>query len=391
MDFHEEEKLINSSQSSSSKNIENGTSASSNRSSRICRYSKRRRSGKGKIGRVVFKSGQFNLEKWKKFRYRVFPDIIKLFVDSQWRWTILICIFTYIFIWVSFTCVWWIILYVHGDFEPDHLPHAVNTTDWVPCVKEIYSFTSLFLFSIEIHTTIGYGTRTITLECPSAMFTMCIESIIGTISQSFIIGVVFAKLTRPKNRAQTLLFSKNAIINQRDRDLCLIFRIGNTRKSRIIAVNAHAYLIRHNTPDVLDDQIKLDLNIDTSENISFMFPISAVHTINENSPFYSMSAYDILKANIEILVVFEGTIESTGQPVQVKSSYTTQEILWGHRFIDMIDYHEDKQGFVIDYSKLDETTFVKTPLCSAKHLSIHYKNRLPKRYIAPEQPDWLLP
>lgn len=318
------------------------------------------------------------MEKWKKYRFRVFPDILKLFIESQWRWTIIISILTYILIWLIFTCIWWIILDLHGDFEPDHLPHAKNSSNWRPCVREIYSFTSLFLFSIEVHTTIGYGNRAITLECPVAIMTMCFESIVGTISQSFMIGIVFAKLTRPKNRAQTLLFSKNAIINQRDRNLCLIFRIGNTRKSRILDVSVQAYLIRHNTPDVLDDQIKLNLNIDSSENISFMFPISAVHTINENSPFYSMSALDILKSNIEILVVCEGTIESTGQPVQAKSSYTTQEILWGHRFIDMIDYHEDKQGFVIDYSKLNKTSFVKTPLCSAERLKLKYQNKLLK-------------
>ena len=303
------------------------------------------------------------------------------FIDVQWRWTLFYSILTYITIWLAFTGIWWVILELHGDFEPEHMPHVSNSSVWIPCVREIYGFTSLFLFSIEIHTTIGYGTRAITLECPSAMFTMCIESIIGTITQSFIVGIVFAKLTRPKNRAQTLLFSKNAIINQRDRFLRLIFRVGNTRKSRIIAGNVQAYLIRYSTIDVLDDQIKLDLSMDSSENISFMFPVCAVHTINENSPFFSMSAADILKAEMEILVVFEGTIESTGQPVQVKSSYTTQEILWGHRFMDMVEYKKEKHGFVIDYSKFDETYSVNTPLCSAERLNIFYRNNLRKLKI----------
>lgn len=380
MDLQEKDKLIEGSlQLSDPNGIENEASLTQN--ARICRYTQRRRSGHRKNGRVVFKSGQFNLEKWKMSRYRVFPDIIKVFIDSRWRWTLLMCIFTYIFIWLSFTCVWWIIFNLHGDFEPDHLPHAVNSSEWIPCVKEIYDITSIFLFSIEVHTTIGYGSRSITLECPMAILTMCLESIMGTITQSFIIGIVFAKLTRPKNRAQTLIFSKNAIVNKRDRELCLIFRIGNTRKSRIIAVNVNAYLIRQNPIGVLDSQLKLDLNIDTSENVCFIFPISAVHTINERSPFYTMSAYDAMKANLEILVIFEGTIESTGQPVQVKSSYTAQEILWGHRFMDMIDYNNDKQGFVIDYSKLNETTLVKTPLCSAKELDRHYKNKLLKRNV----------
>lgn len=327
-----------------------------------------------KAERVVFKSGLFNLERSKKFKYRVVPDIVAAFVEARWRWTLMYCIFTYIFIWVFFASVWWIILYAHGDFESDHLPPTSNATEWTPCVKEIYGFTSIFLFSIEIHTTIGYGTRTITLECPSAMLTMCLESIVGTITQAFIVGIVFAKLTRPKNRAQSLLFSKNAIINQRNKNLCLLFRIGDTRKSRIISVSVHAFLIRCVTAkSELDEQIKLNLSVDSSNTISFVFPLTAVHTIDEKSPFYFMSAKDILKSELEILVVFEGTIESTGQPVQITSSYTAQEILWGHRFAPMIEYNRAKQGHVVDFKKFDETFRINTPLCAAERLKHLYR------------------
>lgn len=329
-----------------------------------------------KAERVVFKSGQYNLEK-SASKYHVFPDIVTAFVEARWRWTLVYCFVTYMTIWLAFAGVWWLILYVHGDLQTEHLPHGKNSSDWTPCVREIYDFTSIFLFSIEIHTTIGYGTRSLTLECPEAMLTMCIESILGTIIQSFIIGIVFAKLTRPKNRAKTLLFSKNAIINQRDRNLCLIFRVGNTRKSRIIAAKIYAYLIRYIVRgcDVLNyEQIKLDIVVDSSEDIFFMFPVCAIHKIDEKSPFYSMSAHDMLKSKLEILVVFEGTIESTGQPVQAKSSYTTHEILWGHRFLPLMTYRRDKYGFVIDYSQFDETRSVNTPLCSAKHLKDFYKS-----------------
>lgn len=325
---------------------------------------------------MIFKTGQVNLDKSpSKHRFSVFPDIVTVFIEARWRWTLVYCFLTYITTWSFFAGIWWSILYTHGDLEPDHLPHINNATDWTPCVREIYDFTSIFLFSIEIHTTIGYGTRSLTLACPVAMILMCIESILGTIVQSFVVGIVFAKLTRPKNRAHTLLFSKNAVINQRDRDLCLTFRVGNTRKSRIIAVNVHAYLIRYGTrtSDMLDNEhIKLNLTFDASGDIFFMYPISAVHRINENSPFFRMSAYDMLKSKLEILVLFDGTIESTGQLVQVKSSYIAHEILWGHRFLQLMSYQKKRNGFVVDYSKFDETIRVNTPLCSAKDLRNFY-------------------
>lgn len=59
------------------------------------------------------------------------------------------------------------------------------------------------------------------------------------------VGIVFAKMTRPKQRTQTLLFSKNAVICQRDGDLALMFRVGDMRKSHIIGASVRAQLIRN--------------------------------------------------------------------------------------------------------------------------------------------------
>lgn len=58
------------------------------------------------------------------------------------------------------------------------------------------------------------------------------------------VGIVFAKLSRPKKRAQTLLFSRNAVICHRDGVPCLMFRVGDMRKSHIIEAHARAQIIR---------------------------------------------------------------------------------------------------------------------------------------------------
>lgn len=61
---------------------------------------------------------------------------------------------------------------------------------WVPCVFNIHSFTSCFLFSIETQHTIGYGVRTTTEECPEAVFVMCFQSIYGVMVQAFMVGII---------------------------------------------------------------------------------------------------------------------------------------------------------------------------------------------------------
>lgn len=59
----------------------------------------------------------------------------------------------------------------------------------------------------------------------------------------------------------------------------------------------------------------------------FLNPVSAVHKIDRYSPLYDISAQEVLQSELEILVVIEGIIEPTGQPVQAILSYTSQEIL----------------------------------------------------------------
>lgn len=48
------------------------------------------------------------------------------------------------------------------------------------------------------------------------------------------VGVVFSKISRPKKRTQTLMFSKYAVICQRDGQLCLMLRVGDMRKVTIL-------------------------------------------------------------------------------------------------------------------------------------------------------------
>lgn len=72
------------------------------------------------------------------------------------------------------------------------------------------------LHSCFIFNFVGYGHRYLTDECPHAILALCLQSITGVFTQAFMVGIVFAKLSRPKKRAQTLLFSRNAIICHRD-------------------------------------------------------------------------------------------------------------------------------------------------------------------------------
>lgn len=247
-------------------------------------------------------------------------------------------------------------------------------------VAEVTSFASAFLFSIETQHTIGYGGRATTEECPEAIFVMCMQSITGVMIQCFVVGFVFAKLSRPQKRSQTLLFSSSAVICLRDGKLCLMFRLGDVRnRSHIIGASASAVLISKRVTkegEVIPYyQTELDIRFDSSsEHFFFIWPATLVHVIDESSPFYNMSADSMAKDKFEIVVILEGTVESTGQSVQARSSYLPSEIYWGRRFEQLVGYKKDTGEFRVDYSKFNGTYEVPTPTCSAKQLDIDAKS-----------------
>ena len=101
--------------------------------------------------RVVLKNGNVNLykEHIDKRSKRYLQDLFTTMVDIQWRWNLLVFAMGFILSWSGFAVLWYLICFSHSDF--DHL----NNDTWIPCVMNVKSFTSAFLFSIETQHTIG--------------------------------------------------------------------------------------------------------------------------------------------------------------------------------------------------------------------------------------------
>lgn len=330
--------------------------------------------------RAIFKNGDCNILQSQRPRrsIRFLQDIFTTLVDAQWRWTLLVFAASFLLSWLGFAVIWWLIFFTHGDLEVGHLPQYQDEARWTPCVLNIYDFTSCFLYSIETQHTIGYGGRVVTEECPEAVFLVCFQSIVGVMIQAYFGGIIFAKMTRPRQRTQTLLFSKHAVVCQRDGHLCFMFRVGDMRKSHIIGASIQAHLIKSKQTKEGEflNQYATELAVSADGcdgDLFFIWPMTIVHKIDENSPLYNMSASDMLQDRFEIIVILEGTIESTGQSVQSRSSYICTEILWGHRFEPVVSYNKERQGYEINYSKFDATMAVDTPLCSGADLAEFYR------------------
>ncbi|CAG9832715.1 unnamed protein product [Diabrotica balteata] len=317
--------------------------------------------------RAVAKNGDCNIYPSNVQKKRFLRDIFTTLIDMKWRYTFTVFSLGFIITWTIFAILWWFIAYYHGDLDDRHLPMNQMASNWTPCVTDIYNFRSCFLFSVETQQTTGYGEKRPTEKCADAVVLMCVQNVVGLLVDACLVGVFFAKLTRPKLRTQTIQFSKYAVIAMRENVLCLMIRLGDLReRSRIIEAKVKAQLVRQRLTkqgDTFSNYLtKLRVTIDDCENdLLFIWPMTIVHKIDSSSPFYNISKQNLTEHNFEIIISLEGTIESTDQKTQVRSSYLANEILWGYQFASLMSICQEKSGYRVDYTRFDDLVQVDTP------------------------------
>ena len=64
--------------------------------------------------------------------------------------------------------------------------------------------------------------------------------------------------------------------------------------------------------------IKIDPEVSKESCIFFVWPLDIVHVIDEDSPFYDMTAADMAKERVELAVVLEGTNETSNMNFQAR-------------------------------------------------------------------------
>ncbi|XP_020360948.1 G protein-activated inward rectifier potassium channel 4 [Oncorhynchus kisutch] len=316
--------------------------------------------------RYVEKDGKCNVHHGNvREKYRYMTDIFTTLVDLKWRFNLLVFTLVYTTTWVFFGLIWWLIAYIRGDL--DH----TDDGDWIPCVNNLNGFVSAFLFSIETETTIGYGYRVITDKCPEGILLLLVQAILGSIVNAFMVGCMFVKISQPKQRAETLMFSHKAVISVRDSKLCLMFRVGDLRNSHIVEASIRAKLIHSKQTKEGEfiplNQTDINVGFDTGDDRLFLVsPLIICHEFNEGSPFWEISQEQLEREEFEVVVILEGMVEATGMTCQARSSYLDSEVMWGERFTPVLSLEE---GFYeVDYESFHHTYPTPTPTSSAREL-----------------------
>ncbi|XP_029312609.1 inward rectifier potassium channel 16 [Cottoperca gobio] len=323
--------------------------------------------------RYVRKEGSCNVvfrhvpEEWLLF----VTDIFTTLVEIRWRVMFLIFALSYILSWLFFGILYWVIALANGDTR-------TNTSE--PCMYGVRSFTAAFLFSLETQTTIGYGSRGMSEFCMIAIIIVTIQDVISCFIDTFVIGIVVAKMASARKRAQTVGFSNWAVINLRDGYLCLSWRVGDFRRHHLVEGTARAQIVRstvHATGKM--DVTYEDLVIQQRE-IILVTPTTVFHRIKPGSPLFNMSLIDLRKADFELVVSFTYTDDSSGMLHQTRTSYTPAEILWGQLFQEMI--RVSRRNYRVDYTLFNHTAKVLVPEVSAEDYE-HKKQMRPSPRHSP--------
>ncbi|XP_053673771.1 ATP-sensitive inward rectifier potassium channel 11-like [Anopheles nili] len=325
-----------------------------------------------KARRVVNKKGEGNvrLAHLPQRSIRFARDIATTLVDEQWRYTLMLFVLSFVGSWIFFAILWYLIAYAHGDLEKDPKTGKRIGDGNKPCVDGTSSFTGFLLFSVETQVSTGYGVIVPTEECPEAFFLLLVQIVFGLVIGGAMVGVVYAKMIRLSKRSHEQKFSKRAVICLRDGKLCLVFRVCDQKHQYVIGTKVTVIMLeprRHPGSNVLE-RCESRLRVQNHGHILPLWPITVCHVIDRYSPLYDMTAADLLDRSFEIVVTMTGSTMTTGQCTQIRTSYLSSEILWGHRFQNIIEYDPQRECYVALNEQIDLLEEVETPLCSARQL-----------------------
>ena len=217
------------------------------------------------------------------------------------------------------------------------------------------NFWGYFFFSVETLATVGYGDMH-----PHSLYSHGIataEVFTGMASVAVLTGLIFARFSKPRSR---ILFSNNLVISNFNGQPTLMLRAANARLNLIANATAKMHvLIQEVSLEGQKIRRIYDLELARSDQPMFLLTWSIMHAITPGSPLYGLSAQDMAAKDLIFLVRIVGFDECIAQDVQVRESYSHEEILWGHQFDD-VTYLDPIDGSIhIDYLHFQRTHLQK--------------------------------
>jgi inward rectifier potassium channel len=216
--------------------------------------------------------------------------------------------------------------------------HAVRAADY-------------FFFSVQTFATIGYGAMYPLSDSANILVTA--ESAVSLIFNAVVTGLAFAKFARPTAR---VIWSKGAVVCDRDGVPTLMFRVANERINHVVEATLRLSMIRNDVTQE-GERVRriIDLSLVRNTSPSFLLTWTAMHQIKPGSPLYGKTVEALTASMTELIVTLTGLDETLGQTIHARTSYLPTEIRFGARFDDILGPIGADGRAIIDYAKFDAT------------------------------------
>ena len=252
---------------------------------------------------------------------------------------------------------WWnFILILFGTFIGTNLLFAFLYTlggpgalAGVSSIGVAERFLAAFFFSVHTITTVGFGH--IAPQSLLADVLVTAEAFVGLSGFALVAGLIFARFEQPHAK---IVFSKNAVVAEHRDSMAFKLRIANGGQNELFGVEVRILLCMTETIDDVRRREFRQLSLDRPKAAFFPLDWTVVHTITPDSPLHGVTETELRKGDAEFLVLVNAIDDTTSQPVNARSSYKWQEVIWDAQFSDM--YRTTTDGHVsVDIRRIHDT------------------------------------
>ncbi|KAM8716104.1 hypothetical protein ACLKA7_003053 [Drosophila subpalustris] len=319
-----------------------------------------------RMNRVMEKNGHENVvfRRIPEKSWRYMRDAITTLIELEWKYMLTLFLGSYFLSWTFFGVLCYMVAYSHGDFLFDAVSGERLGEGSEPCILGVPNFIGIMIYSIETQTTLGFGERYASEECPETIFLFVMQMLCAAAIEGSMVSIIYAKTARPAKQLTKLKFSDKAVICYRDGKLCLLFRVCDPREQQSIESKIRVYMIvdKHTREGELI-KTHTELKLEGNGEQLIVWPDIVCHVIDESSPLnHFNNAKQLNAAQFELYVTIVGTSPTTAQMTEAKTSFVPREIFWGQRFVNIIHYDAYNERYIVDYENFNTTISVDMPV-----------------------------
>ena len=212
------------------------------------------------------------------------------------------------------------------------------------------SFWDAFIFSAQTIGSINYS-----VMVPKSTYVntlVIIEAFVGILMIALFTGIIFARFSRPFAR---VVFSKVAVIAPFDGVPTLMFRAANQRGNQVLDAAINVTLARqHQTREGMAFRRFEELKLVRARTSLFSLSWTIMHAIDETSPLYGVTQEQMIDKQMEIVALLSGADATMAETIYARYSYGPDEIVRGHRFVDVLSLTPKGQR-VVDLTRFHDT------------------------------------